>query len=85
MNPPFAKADATTFTACLRYSIVETWREMQLLVTDKERSSFHLTDNPIGIEELFTLDCYLKHLLDIGQWRAEEKVLSYNDVAPFNF
>ncbi len=79
MNPPFAKADATTFTACLRYAIVETWREMQLLSTDQERSSFHLTDNPIGIEELFTLDCYLKHLLDISQWRAEEKVLSYNE------
>lgn len=79
MPPPFAKVDATTFVACLRYAIIETWREMQLLATDKERSAFHLADNPIGIEELATLDCYLGHVLDIARWKKEGKDLPVNE------
>jgi len=78
-NPPFEKVSQLTFSACLQYAIVETWRELRLLESEPERSPFHLVDNPVGIEELATLDCYLLHLIDIARWRSEDNGLSFNE------
>ncbi len=78
-NPPFEKVSQQTFSACLQYAIVETWRELRLLESEPERSPFHLVDNPVGIEELATLDCYMLHLIDIARWRREDKGLSFNE------